>query len=50
MMALSVAHLVGQGATAMAAQPEEASAAGMAHFLWLDGSNYHMVYPQGSLD
>ena len=50
MMALSVVHLVGQGATAMAARPEEAPAAGMAHFLWLDGSNYHMVYPQGSLD
>ena len=50
MMALSVGHLVEQGAMAMVAQPEEAPAAGITHFLWLDGSNYHMVYPQGSLD
>jgi len=50
MMASSVGHLVGQGATAMAARPEEAPAAGMAHFLWLDESNYHKVYPHGSLD
>jgi hypothetical protein len=33
MMALSVEHLVGQGATAMAARPEEAPAAGITHFL-----------------
>jgi hypothetical protein len=50
MMALSVGHLVGQGAMAMVAQPEEAPAAGITHFLWLDKSNYHMVYPHGSHD
>jgi len=50
MMALSVGHLVGQGAMAMVAQPEEAPAAGITHFLWLDESNYHMVYPHGSHD
>ena len=50
MMALSVGHLIGQGAMAMVAQPEEAPAAGITHFLWLDKSNYHMVYPHGSHD
>ena len=46
-VALRVVHLAGQGAVA---NIKEAPAAGMTHFLWLGCTNYHMVYPQGSLD
>ena len=47
MVVLEVVHLAGQGAVA---NIKEAPAAGMTHFLWLGCTNYHMVYPQGSLD